>query len=117
MVIFARRTIRALMSRCLAIEGFGQKIPLHDKLTDLGVKFLDLGVAVGLNRRPFVIEHLGQLLDRLAFLRRNLGGVQFALDRQLRNRPLALDCLQRNLGLDSAVNHLLVPLVDHPLRQ
>jgi hypothetical protein len=83
-----------------AIEGFGQKIPLHDKLTDLGVKFRNLGVAVGLNLSPLVVEYLGQLFDCLALPRRNLGRMQFVLGRQLRNRPLALDCLQRNLGLE-----------------
>jgi hypothetical protein len=29
-----------------AIEGFRQKIPFHDKLTDLGMKLRQLGVAV-----------------------------------------------------------------------
>jgi hypothetical protein len=43
--------------------GFGQKIRLHNKLTDLGMKLRDLGVTVGLNLRPPVVEHLRQLLD------------------------------------------------------
>src|SRR5271167_3588295 len=72
-----------------AIEGFGQKIPLHNKLTDLGVKLGDLGVAVGLNLSALVVEHLGQLLDRLALPRRNLGRVQLVPGRQFRNRLVA----------------------------
>src|SRR6188768_1911844 len=83
-----------------AIEGFGQKISLHNKLTDLGMELGNLGVAVGLNLGPLVVEHLGQLPDCLALPRRNLRRVQFVLARQLRNRPVALDRLQRNLGLE-----------------
>jgi hypothetical protein len=83
-----------------AIEGFGQKIPLHNKLTDLGVKLRDLGVTVGLNLSSLVIEHLRQLLDRLAFSPRNLGGMQRVPGRQLCNRLVALDRFQSNLGLE-----------------
>src|SRR5271169_1224398 len=83
-----------------AIEGFRQKIPLHDKLTDLGMKLGHLGVAVRLDLGPLVVEHLCQLLDRLTLPRRNLGGMQLVLGRQLRNRLVALDRLQRNLGLE-----------------
>ena len=61
------------------IEVIGQKIPLHNKLADLGVKFRNLSVAVGLNLGPLVVEHLGQLLDCLALPRRNPSRVQFVL--------------------------------------
>jgi hypothetical protein len=43
------------------------------------VKFRNLGVAVGLNLGPLVVEHFGQLLNCLALLRRNPGRVQFVL--------------------------------------
>jgi len=56
-----------------AIEGFGQKISLDNELTDLGMKLGNLGVAVGLNLSALVVEYLGQLLDRLALPRCNLG--------------------------------------------
>ncbi|MCK1364124.1 hypothetical protein [Bradyrhizobium sp. 62] len=51
------------------------EIRRHNKLTDFGMKLHHLGVAVGLNPSPLVVENLGQLLDRLALLRRNLGGM------------------------------------------
>jgi hypothetical protein len=100
-----------------AIEGFGQKIPLHNKLTDLGVKFRNLGVAVGLNLGPFVVEHLGQLFNGLALPCCNLGRMQFVLGRQFRNRPVVLIASSATLALNSAVNRLRVLMVDHPLRQ
>src|SRR5271169_317927 len=49
-----------------AIEGFRQKIPLHDKLTDLGVKLGDLAIPALVALGALVVEHLGQLLDCLA---------------------------------------------------
>jgi hypothetical protein len=48
-----------------AIEGFGQKIPLHNKLADLGMELCHLGLAVRLNLKALVVEDLRQLLDRL----------------------------------------------------
>src|ERR1700758_2238232 len=83
-----------------AIEGFRQKIPLHNKLTDLGVKLGDLAVAALVALRALLVEHLGQLLDRLALPSRNLRRVHFVLGRQLSNRLVALDRLQRYLGLE-----------------
>src|SRR5208282_864297 len=69
-----------------AIEGFRQKIPLHNKLADLGVKLGDLAIPALLPLGAVLVEHLGELLDRLAFPGRNLGRMQFVLGRQLRNR-------------------------------
>ena len=83
-----------------AIEGFRQKIPLHNKLADLGVKLGDLAIPALLPLDALVVEHLGQLLDRLAFPGRNLRRVQFVLARQLRNCLVALDRLQRHLGFE-----------------
>src|ERR1700722_2713512 len=83
-----------------AIEGFRQKIPLHNKLTDLGVKLGDLAIPALLSLAALLIKHLGKLLHRLALPGRNLGRVQFVLGRQLRNRLVALDCLKRHLGLE-----------------
>src|ERR1700685_833192 len=82
-----------------AIEGFRQKIPLHNELTDLGVKLRDLAIPALVALGALLVEHLGQLLDRLALPGRNLRRVQFVLARQLCNRLVALDRLQRHLGL------------------
>src|SRR5277367_3979140 len=81
-----------------AIEGFRQKIPLHNKLADLGVKLGDL--AIPALAGALVVEHLGQLLDCLALPGRNLGRMQLVLGRQLCNRLVALDRLKRYLGLE-----------------
>src|SRR5271169_1600247 len=83
-----------------AIEGFRQKIPLHYKLADLGVKLGDLAITALLSLVALLVEHLGELLDRLALPGRNLGRVQFVLGRQLRNRLMALDRLKRHLGFE-----------------
>src|SRR5271154_3322883 len=83
-----------------AIEGFRQKIPFHNKLTDLGVKLRQLGVAVLFARVALLVEYLGEFLDRLALPGRNLGRMQLVLGRQLRNRRIALDRLKRHLGFE-----------------
>ena len=59
-----------------AIEGFRQKIPLHNKLTDLGMQLRQLRVAVLLTCAILLVKHQGELLDRLALPRRNLGRMQ-----------------------------------------
>src|SRR5664280_861457 len=83
-----------------AIEGFGQKIPLHNELTDLGVQLRQFRVAVLLARCALLVEDLGKLLDRLSLPSRNLGRMQFMQGCQLRNRLVALDRLKRNLGFE-----------------
>src|SRR5271168_3618159 len=83
-----------------AIEGFRQKIPLHNKLADLGVKLGDLAIPALLSLTALLVEHLGELLDRLALPVRNLSRVQFVLGRQLRDRLMALDGLKRYLGFE-----------------
>src|SRR5690606_38297947 len=83
-----------------AIEGFGQKIPLHDELADLGVQLRHLGFPAGLRIRSPVVECLGQVLDGLPFPLRDLVRMKLVLRRQFRNRPLAADRLKRNLGLE-----------------
>src|SRR5271169_477827 len=83
-----------------AIEGFRQKIPLHNKLADLGVKLGDLAIPALLSLAALLVKHLGELLDRLALPGRNLGRMQFVLGPQLRNRLMALDRLKRHLGFE-----------------
>src|SRR5277367_5985129 len=83
-----------------AIEGFRQKIPLHNKLADLGVKLGDLAIPALVALGALVVEHLGQLLNCLALPGCNLGRVQLVLGRQLCNRLVALDRLKRYLGLE-----------------
>src|SRR5579863_489522 len=83
-----------------AIEGFRQKIPLHNKLTDLGVKLGDLAIPALVSIAALLVEHLGKLLNRLTLPGSNLSWVQFVLGRQLRNRLVALDRFKRNLGFE-----------------
>src|SRR3954470_4439632 len=74
-----------------AIEGFRQKIPLHDELANLGMQLRQLRVTVLLARAVLVVEDLSELLSRLALPRRDLGRVQAVPGCQLRNRLVALD--------------------------
>jgi hypothetical protein len=55
-----------------AIEGFRQKIPLHDELADLGMQLRQFRVPVSLAFKALLVEDLGELLDRLALPGRNL---------------------------------------------
>ena len=71
-------------------KAFDKKIPLHNQLTDLGMKLRQLNVAVLLAGAALLVEHLGEFLNRLALPRCNLGRVQFVLGRQLGDRLLAL---------------------------
>ena len=72
-----------------AIEGFRQKISLHNKLTDLGVKLGDLAIPALVSIAALLVEHLGKLLTRLTLPGSNLSWVQLVLGRQLRNRLVA----------------------------
>src|SRR6202035_924826 len=83
-----------------AIEGFRQKIPLHNKLTDLCVKLGDLAIAAPVSLGALLVEHLCELLDRLALPGSNLGRVQFVLGRQLCDRIVAPNRLKRHLGFE-----------------
>src|SRR5450756_1779066 len=83
-----------------AIEDFGQKIPFHDELTNLGMQLRQFRVPILLACIALLVEDLGEFLNRLSLPGRNLGRVQFVLGRQLRNRLVALDRLKRNLGLE-----------------
>src|ERR1700733_5706970 len=74
-----------------AIEGFRQKIPLHNQLTDLGVKLGDLPMPALVAPGAPLVEPLGEILDRLALPSRYLRRVQFVLGRQLRNRLVPLN--------------------------
>src|SRR5437016_11424714 len=64
-----------------AIEGFRQKISLHNELTNLRVKPRQLGVPALLARAALLVEDLGQLLDRLSLPSCNLAWMQFVLGR------------------------------------
>src|ERR1700692_4683930 len=83
-----------------AIEGLRQKIPLHNKLTDLGVKLGDLAIPALPSLGALLVKHLGELLDRFALPGGNLGRVQLVLGRQLRDRLVPLDRLKRYLGFE-----------------
>ena len=65
-----------------AIEGFAQKISLHNKLTNLGVKLRNLGVAVSLKAGSYrcrisLHDHCGSIIaGRLSRKRLDFGGDQ-----------------------------------------
>ena len=52
--------------------GFRQKIPLHNQLTDLGVKLGDLAIPALVSLGALLGEHLGEIFDRLALPGRDL---------------------------------------------
>src|SRR5271170_6064303 len=83
-----------------AIEGFRQKIPFHNKLTDLGVKLGDLAIPALVSLGALLVKYLGELLDRLALPGRNLSEVQLVLGRQLCHRLVTLDRLKCHLGFE-----------------
>ena len=60
----------------------------------------DLAVPALLSLTALLVEHLGQLLDRLALPGCNLRRMQLVPGRQLCNRLVALDRLKRNLGFE-----------------
>ena len=100
-----------------AIEGFRQKIPLHHKLTNLGVKLGDLAIPALVSLGALLVEYLGELLDRLALPGSNLRRVQLVLGRQLCDRLVPLIASSATLALNSAENRLRVLMVDRPLHR
>src|SRR5215207_5312433 len=77
-----------------------QRSKAFAKKPDLAIQLRQLGVAVLLAGAAFLVEHLGQLLNRLALPGRNLRWMQLVLGRQLRDRLMALDRLKRHLGFE-----------------
>jgi len=96
-----------------AIEAFDKK-SAHYQLTDLGMKLRQLNIAVLFASAALLVEHLGELFNRLALPRCNFGQVQFVLGRQLGDRLLALDRSSATLALNSAENRLSVLMVIRP---
>jgi hypothetical protein len=79
-----------------AIEGFRQKIPFHNKLTDLGVKLGDLAIPTLLALGALFGKYLGELLNRLAFLGVNVVGMNLVFVRMLLNGVVTVFRLTRN---------------------
>lgn len=78
----------------------GQKIPLDNKLPDLGVQLLDLD-RIGRSRiGPSPCKRRHHVLNRRSFPHADLGRVYAVFLRQLRRRHLFVDRLKRNLGLE-----------------
>jgi len=100
-----------------AIEGFGQKIPLHNKLTDLGVKFRNLGVAVGLNLSPLSSNTLANFSIASRFHAAICVGCSSCLVASSATVRWLWIASSATLALNSAVKRLRVLMVDHPLRQ
>jgi hypothetical protein len=76
-----------------AIEGFRQKVPLHNKLADTCVKLGDLAIPTFLSLGAFLVEHLDQLRDRLTLSGREPRRMEFVLGGHLSNRQMTLDRL------------------------
>ena len=93
------------------------KIPLHNKLADLGVKLGDLAIPALLALGALIVEHLGQLLHRLALPRCNLRRMQLVPGRQLATVSWPLIASSATLALNSAENRLRVLMVVHPLHR
>ena len=100
-----------------AIEGFRQKIPLDDKLSDLGVQLRHFRVPEGGGFESLVVEHLGQLLDRLTLPLRDQIGMQ--LMSLPSSATVRWPCMASSatLALNSAVKRLRVFLSDRPSRR
>src|SRR5450432_2134510 len=99
-----------------AIEGFGQKIPLHNKLTNLGVKFRNLGVAVSLNLGPLSSNTLASFSIASRFHAAIWVGCSSCLVSRSATVRWPWIASSATLALNSAVNRLRVLMVDHPLR-
>jgi hypothetical protein len=80
--------------------GLRQKIPLDQQLADFGVQLLDLGGASGLPIGTFVVEHAGELLDRLLLPEADQVRMHAVPARQLGYRLLTPDRLHSNLRLE-----------------
>ena len=78
----------------------GQKIPFHRQLADLGVKVADLRFMVPAGAVGAVRKHSAQTLNRLALPRAHLVRMHLVLGRDLLDRPVAPQRLQRHSGLE-----------------
>jgi hypothetical protein len=76
------------------------KIPLHQQLADLGVQFLDLGLAGSLGRLIATVKQAGHAIHRLPLPRADHRVVHAMLGSQFRQRQIAPDRLHRNLRLE-----------------
>ena len=76
-----------------------QKIPLHDQLSDLGVKIADLALMIPTLTLGALREYLDQTLGRLALPCAHLVRVNLVLRGDLLKRPVPAKRFQRNLRL------------------
>jgi hypothetical protein len=76
------------------------KISLHQQLPDLGVQFLDLGLAGGLGRLIAAVKQAGHAVHRLPLPRADHRVVHTMLGCQFSQRQIAPDRLHRNLRLE-----------------
>src|ERR1035437_7700480 len=98
-----------------AIEGFGQKIPLHNELTDLGMQLRQFRVPVLLACIALLVEDLGEPASR--FQAAIWVGCSSYLVASSATVWWPLIASSATLALNSAENRLRVLMVDRPLRR
>jgi hypothetical protein len=76
------------------------KIPLHQQLPDLGVQFLDLGLAGSLGGLITAVKQAGHAIHRLPLPRADHRVMHAVLGSQFRQRQIAPDRFHRNLGFE-----------------
>src|SRR5436190_10158422 len=87
-----------------------QKIIFDLQLADLPIQKIDLGVIAGSLRRRTTLEDACRTVQQLLLPVVDLVRVDPEMHRQLGHRPVALDCRQRHLRLESRAVLLPCPL-------
>jgi len=77
-----------------------RKIPFHRQLADLGVKIADRRLMVSPGALDAIRKHLAETVHRLAFPRAHLVRMHFVLRRDLLDRPITAQRIQRYSGLE-----------------
>src|SRR5207248_5605484 len=87
-----------------------QKIIFDLQLADLPVQKIDLGIVAGSLRRRTTLEDACRTIQQLLLPVVDLVRVDAEMHRQLGDGPVALDCRQRHLRLESRAVLLPCPL-------
>src|SRR3984885_15678725 len=100
-----------------AIEGFRQKIPFHNKLTDLGVKLGDLASRLFSRSVPFSANTWASFSTASRFQASICVGCNSCLVASSATVSWPLIASSATLALNSAENRLRVLMVVRPLHQ
>src|SRR5438477_3250901 len=99
-----------VVPRGLVAELSCQKIIFDLQLADLPVQKIDLGIVAGSLRRRTTLEDACRTIQQLLLPVVDLVRVDPEMHRQLGDGPVALDCRQRHLRLESRAVLLPCPL-------